>query len=50
MVSVEPGNGKIRAMAQNTSYTPQEGDGNTALNFKVDAAVGAATSSTAARR
>lgn len=40
LVSVEPGGGQIRAMAQNTNYTPEEGDGNTELNFSVDAAYG----------
>lgn len=40
LVSVEPGGGQIRAMAQNTNYTPEEGDGNTELNFNVDAAYG----------
>lgn len=40
LVSVEPGGGEIRAMAQNTNYTPEEGDGNTELNFNVDAAYG----------
>lgn len=40
LVSVEPDGGQIRAMAQNTNYTPEEGDGNTELNFNVDAAYG----------
>ncbi|MDN5818508.1 MAG: penicillin-binding protein [Yaniella sp.] len=40
LVSVEPDGGQIRAMAQNTNYTPEEGDGNTELNFSVDAAYG----------
>ncbi|WP_022871564.1 transglycosylase domain-containing protein [Yaniella halotolerans] len=40
LVSVEPGSGEIRAMAQNTNYTPEEGDGNTELNFNVDSADG----------
>lgn len=40
MVSVEPGSGEIRAMAQNTNYTPEEGEGNTELNFNVNAADG----------
>ena len=40
MVSVEPGSGEIRAMAQNTNYTPEDGEGNTELNFNVDAADG----------
>ncbi|WP_258060358.1 MULTISPECIES: transglycosylase domain-containing protein [unclassified Arthrobacter] len=40
MVSVEPGTGKILAMAQNTNYTPEEGAGNTQLNFNVDSEMG----------
>ena len=40
MVSVEPGTGKILAMAQNTDYTPEEGAGNTQLNFNVDSDMG----------
>jgi membrane peptidoglycan carboxypeptidase len=40
LVSVEPGTGNIRAMAQNTKYSPEEGRGNTVLNFNVDAAQG----------
>ncbi|MCC3264879.1 transglycosylase domain-containing protein [Arthrobacter gengyunqii] len=40
MVSVEPGTGKILAMAQNTDYTPEEGPGNTQLNFNVDKNMG----------
>lgn len=40
LVSVEPDGGQIRAMAQNTNYTPEEGDGNTELNFNVGAAYG----------
>lgn len=40
LVSVEPGGGEIRAMAQNTNYTPEEGEGNTELNFNVDSAYG----------
>ena len=40
MVSVEPGTGKILAMAQNTKYTPEEGSGNTQLNFNVDSDMG----------
>lgn len=40
MVSVEPGTGKILAMAQNTNYTPEEGAGNTQLNFNVDSDMG----------
>ncbi|HEY4615077.1 MAG TPA: penicillin-binding transpeptidase domain-containing protein, partial [Citricoccus sp.] len=37
LVSVEPGTGNIRAMAQNTEYSTEEGAGNTVLNFNVDA-------------
>ncbi|EMY34781.1 penicillin-binding protein [Arthrobacter crystallopoietes BAB-32] len=40
MVSVEPGTGKILAMAQNTNYSPEEGAKNTELNFNVDADMG----------
>ncbi|MCC3293537.1 transglycosylase domain-containing protein [Arthrobacter sp. zg-Y411] len=40
MVSVEPGTGKILAMAQNTVYTPEPGAGRTQLNFNVDADMG----------
>ena len=36
MVSVEPGTGNIKAMAQNTVYSPEAGDGNTTLNFNTD--------------
>ncbi|MCC3274612.1 penicillin-binding protein [Arthrobacter sp. zg-Y20] len=40
LVSVEPGTGKILAMAQNTEYTPEPGTGRTQLNFNVDADMG----------
>jgi membrane peptidoglycan carboxypeptidase len=40
MVSVEPGTGKILAMAQNTNYNPAKGRKNTELNFNVDADMG----------
>ncbi|MCC9145285.1 MULTISPECIES: transglycosylase domain-containing protein [unclassified Arthrobacter] len=40
IVSVEPGTGKILAMAQNTEYTPELGKGKTQLNFNVDADMG----------
>ena len=40
LVSVEPGSGNIRSMAQNTVYTPEDGEGNTELNFNVDSAYG----------
>ncbi len=42
LVTVEPGTGAIRAMAQNTRYHPEEDPaaGNTMLNLNVDAAQG----------
>ncbi|WP_313815926.1 transglycosylase domain-containing protein [Citricoccus sp.] len=42
LVTVEPGTGNIKAMAQNTNYSPEESEdaGNTVLNFNVDAAQG----------
>lgn len=41
LVSVEPGTGRIRAMAQNTEYSPdEETTGNTTLNFNVDSNAG----------
>ncbi|EMY34137.1 penicillin-binding protein [Arthrobacter crystallopoietes BAB-32] len=40
MVSVQPGTGRILAMAQNTNYSPEQGEANTELNFNVDAAMG----------
>lgn len=40
LVSVEPGTGNIRTMAQNTRLDPEEKDGNTTLNFNVDADMG----------
>lgn len=40
MVSVEPGTGKILAMAQNTDYNPEPAASNTELNFNVDASKG----------
>lgn len=45
IVSVEPGTGKIRAMAQNRAYSPGEdgGPGTTALNYNVDAVEGGST-------
>lgn len=36
LVTVEPGTGKILAMAQNTNYNPGKGLGNTVLNLNVD--------------
>ena len=43
IVSVEPGTGNILSMAQNTEFDPAESDGNTELNFNVDAAYGGGT-------
>ncbi|REE04030.1 penicillin-binding protein [Citricoccus nitrophenolicus] len=41
LVTVEPGTGNVRAMAQNTTYDPAaEGDANTTLNFSVDRPMG----------
>ncbi|MFC7400745.1 transglycosylase domain-containing protein [Citricoccus sp. GCM10030269] len=42
LVTVEPGTGNVKAMAQNTHYSPEggEGTGNTVLNLNVDAAQG----------
>ncbi|MET4539590.1 membrane peptidoglycan carboxypeptidase [Arthrobacter bambusae] len=37
MTTVQPGTGKILAMAQNTVFVPQEGKYDTQLNFNVDA-------------
>ncbi|SDW78267.1 Membrane carboxypeptidase (penicillin-binding protein) [Arthrobacter sp. cf158] len=37
MTTVQPGSGKILAMAQNTVFVPQEGKYDTQLNFNVDA-------------
>ncbi|UKA73362.1 MULTISPECIES: transglycosylase domain-containing protein [Micrococcaceae] len=37
LVTVQPGTGKILAMAQNTVYLPQDGKFDTQLNFNVDA-------------
>ena len=36
-VSIQPGTGKILAMAQNTVFVPQAGKFDTQLNFNVDA-------------
>ncbi|WP_354180000.1 transglycosylase domain-containing protein [Arthrobacter sp. UYP6] len=36
MVSMEPTTGNIVSMAQNTRYTPEQGNGNSVLNFNVD--------------
>ncbi|MFC7401248.1 transglycosylase domain-containing protein [Citricoccus sp. GCM10030269] len=41
LVTVEPGTGNVRAMAQNTNFDPAaEGDQNTTLNFSVDKPLG----------
>jgi membrane peptidoglycan carboxypeptidase len=37
LVSIQPGTGRILAMAQNTVFVPQKGKFNTQLNFNVDA-------------
>lgn len=40
LVTVEPGTGNIRAMAQNTTYDPGDTEGGTTLNFNVDKPLG----------
>ncbi|QCU77335.1 penicillin-binding protein [Citricoccus sp. SGAir0253] len=40
LVTVEPGTGNVRAMAQNTRYDTAEGQGQTTLNFNVDKPMG----------
>lgn len=42
LVSLEPSNGNIVAMAQNTYYSTAEGDSNTTYNFNVDTWMGGA--------
>jgi len=42
LVSVEPGTGNILTMAQNTTYTPEKGLGNTVYNFAVERSLGGA--------
>jgi membrane peptidoglycan carboxypeptidase len=42
LVSLEPSNGDIVAMAQNTYYSTGEGDSNTTYNFNVDSWMGGA--------
>lgn len=42
LVSLEPSNGDIVAMAQNTYYSAEEGDSNTTYNFNVDRSMGGA--------
>lgn len=40
LVTVEPGSGDIKAMAQNTTYDPGDTEGGTTLNFSVDKPMG----------
>ncbi|MGM7671102.1 transglycosylase domain-containing protein [Microbacterium sp. A93] len=40
LVTVEPGTGNVRAMAQNTTYAVSEGEGHTTLNFNVNRPMG----------
>ena len=42
LISLEPGNGHVVSMAQNTNYSGAEGDSNTTYNFNVDSNVGGA--------
>ncbi|MBP2396973.1 transglycosylase domain-containing protein [Glutamicibacter protophormiae] len=42
IVSVEPGTGNILTMAQNTTYDPAGGLGNTVINFAVERSLGGA--------
>ncbi|MFF0943899.1 transglycosylase domain-containing protein [Kocuria sp. CPCC 205300] len=42
LVSLEPSNGDIVAMAQNTFYSAEEGSSNTTYNFNVDRSMGGA--------
>ena len=42
LVSLEPSNGHIVSMAQNTNYSAAEGDSNTTYNFNVDSSMGGA--------
>lgn len=42
IVSVEPGTGNILTMAQNTTYDPSGGLGNTVINFAVERSLGGA--------
>ncbi|MCY1157477.1 MAG: penicillin-binding protein [Citricoccus sp.] len=40
LVTVEPGTGNVRAMAQNTTYDPGESEGGTTINFNVNKPMG----------
>ncbi|MEO9248616.1 transglycosylase domain-containing protein [Citricoccus nitrophenolicus] len=40
LVTVEPGTGNVRAMAQNTNYDPGDTEGGTTINFNVDQPMG----------
>lgn len=42
LISLEPGNGHIVSMAQNTNYSAAEGVSNTTYNFNVDTSMGGA--------
>lgn len=42
-VTVEPGTGRVLAIAQNRVYTPTPGTGNTQLNYAVDKTLGGST-------
>ena len=42
-VTVEPGTGRVLALAQNRTYTPTPGPGNTQLNYGVDKTLGGST-------
>lgn len=42
-VTVEPGTGRVLALAQNRNYTPAPGPGNTQLNYGVDKTLGGST-------
>ncbi len=43
LVTVEPGTGNVRAMAQNTTYDPGETEGGTTINFNVNKPMGGGT-------
>ncbi|MDO4918282.1 transglycosylase domain-containing protein [Kocuria sp.] len=42
LISLEPSNGHVVSMAQNTNYSAAEGDANTTYNFNVDSSAGGA--------
>jgi membrane peptidoglycan carboxypeptidase len=42
-VTVQPGTGRVLALAQNRIYTPNPGKGNTQLNYGVDKSLGGST-------